>query len=62
MPLTPEKQIQRFENAITTLTQAILTISGVSISVPPTGCFRVTNLYVNPDGKLEVKYDDTPVP
>jgi hypothetical protein len=36
--------------------------SGVSglISNPPSGMHRVTNLYVNPEGKLVVKWDDVP--
>ena len=27
-------------------------------SDPPAGCLRVTNLYVNPQGKLVVEYED----
>ena len=33
-----------------------------SISKPPPGGKRVTNLYVNEEGKLVVEYDETPVP
>jgi hypothetical protein len=37
------------------------TISGAStVSVPPSGCFKVTNYYVNPQGKLVLEYDDIP--
>jgi len=36
-------------------------LNGVVFSDPPTGKFKVTNLYVEPTtGKLVVKYDDTP--
>lgn len=35
---------------------------GTPISTPPTGYFKVTNLYVNSEGKLVVAYDDTPTP
>lgn len=28
-----------------------------SISNPPSGCHRITNIYVNADGKLVVEYD-----
>lgn len=31
------------------------------LSVPTAGGFKITNFYVNPDGKLVVEYDDTPV-
>ena len=32
-------------------------------SVPPSGMFRVVNIYINPNtGKLAVEYDNTPVP
>jgi len=31
-------------------------------SVPPSGFYKVKNLYVNPDGKLVVVYEDVPVP
>lgn len=32
-------------------------------SLPPTGKFKVVNLYVDPDtGKCVVEYDDTPQP
>jgi len=34
---------------------------GPSQSVPPKGFFKVTNLYVNTDGKLVILYDDNPV-
>lgn len=34
---------------------------GDPLSVPPAGCCKVTNIYVNPQtGKLVVVYDDTP--
>jgi hypothetical protein len=33
-----------------------------SVSNPPSGGKKVTNLYVNSDGKLVVEYDTTPVP
>lgn len=35
---------------------------GELISTPPVGCYKVTNLYVNQNGKLAVVYDDTPQP
>jgi hypothetical protein len=35
---------------------------GTPLSVPPSGCYQVTNLYVNENGKLEIKYSDTPAP
>ena len=33
-------------------------------SEPPSGMYKVTNIYVtqHPSGKLKVEYDDTPVP
>lgn len=31
------------------------------ISDPPSGNYKVTNLYVNADGKIVVEYDDQPV-
>ena len=35
--------------------------SVLQISNPPTGMCKVTNIYVNPtNGKLVVKYNDTP--
>jgi len=38
-------------------------VMSTSISNPPSGMFRVTNLYVDSaTGKLTVEYDDTPVP
>ena len=30
-------------------------------SAPPVGKYKVTNLYVDTNGKLTVEYDDTPV-
>ena len=40
----------------------LLEAVNVIISDPPSGKYRVINLYVDPDtGKLTVKYDDTPV-
>jgi len=45
------------------LTDATISKLGGSISNPPAGYCRVTNIYVNPDnGKLVITYDDTPVP
>ena len=35
---------------------------GPTISVPPQGFYKVTNLYVDSNGKLVVDYDDTPTP
>lgn len=31
------------------------------VSTPPSGNFKVTNIYVNTNGKIVVEYDDTPV-
>lgn len=28
------------------------------LSNPPSGCYKITNLYVNGEGKLVVEYDD----
>ncbi len=30
---------------------------GGAISIPPEGCFEVTNIYVNAEGKLVIKYN-----
>jgi len=44
------------------LTDATISKLGGSLSSPPSGYFKVTNIYVNPDnGKLVITYDDTPV-
>jgi hypothetical protein len=37
-------------------------IAGGVPSIPPSGFKKVTNLYVNSEGKLIVAYDTTPVP
>lgn len=29
-------------------------------SIPPIGCFKVTNIYVDKSGKLKIEYDNTP--
>ncbi len=42
------------------LTSVALSVEDVS--KPPSGGKRVTNLYVNSEGKLIVEYDTTPVP
>jgi hypothetical protein len=34
--------------------------SGIA-SNPPSGCYRVTNIYIQ-NGKLVAKWDDTPIP
>lgn len=40
-----------------------LVVDGVIASQPPSGKYKVTNLYVDPvTGKLVVEYDDTPTP
>ncbi len=31
--------------------------TGGAISIPPEGCFEVTNIYVNAEGKLVIKYN-----
>lgn len=41
--------------------EVIPVTEGVPISAPPSGSFRVTNLYVDPTRKLQVEYDDKPV-
>ena len=47
-------------------TQLMSALSGLSIgggeqiSAPPRGCFKITNIYINAAGKLEIIYDDTP--
>jgi hypothetical protein len=33
-----------------------------SVSTPPSGGRKVTNIYVDSEGKLVVEYDTTPVP
>jgi hypothetical protein len=35
-------------------------VSSSAVSVPPTGCFKVTNYYVNAEGKFVLEYDDIP--
>jgi len=49
--------------------QSFYTVRGINItasgegiaSVPPTGYYKVVNIFVNPaTGKLTVEYDDTP--
>ncbi len=32
------------------------------ISMPPEGCYKVINLYVDKNGKLIAKWEDTPAP
>ena len=50
--------------------QSFYTVRGINIeasgegiaSVPPTGYYKVVNIYVNPaTGKLTVEYDNTPI-
>lgn len=41
------------------LADMIIASSGL-VSNPPVGCFKVTNIYVDQDGKLVVKWSDTP--
>jgi hypothetical protein len=45
-----------------TVRQLNLVSSGGGIlSTPPTGSFKVVNIYVNPEtGKLTIEYDNTP--
>lgn len=38
------------------------TDSSEILSAPPSGNFRVVNLWVDPSGKMNVEYSDTPVP
>ena len=39
----------------------LVAAGGGVISTPPTGSFKVTNLYVDPlTGKLTIEYDNTP--
>jgi hypothetical protein len=33
---------------------------GGIVSLPPIGCYKVINIYVDADGKLVVKWSDTP--
>ena len=49
--------------------QSYYTVKGIVInaagggiaSVPPTGSFKVVNIYVNPEtGRLTIEYDNTP--
>jgi len=42
------------------LSPSLLAMMGTGISSPPMGCFKVTNIYVNTDGKLVIKWDTTP--
>jgi hypothetical protein len=47
------------------LKTALLLLSlggGTSISAPPSGGFKISNIYISADGKLAIEYDDTPVP
>lgn len=46
--------------SIATQATVILFKPGIA-SAPPSSNFRVSNLYVNTDGKLTVEYDTTPV-
>lgn len=36
--------------------------SVVLISKPPTGCYKVLNIYVDQNGKLQATWEDTPAP
>lgn len=46
------------------LASAIKAIEGHTInrvpSNPPAGSYRVTNIYVTPEGKIQVEYETTP--
>jgi len=55
--------LSALRKAVTKLLAASSTTSGESLSNPPSGKCRVTNIYVDPrTGKLEVEWDNTPQP
>ena len=57
----PGGQIQT-ETAIQSIVQMVGTESGRFYSIPPSGMFKVVNLYVDTEGKLVVKWENTPEP
>jgi hypothetical protein len=54
--------LNKDEIMINGIRQPIVSIVSVPMSLPPRGMKKVTNLYVNEDGKLVVVYDETPTP
>ncbi len=59
----PQQEQYSDVDIIKTSTGATCTVADISgLSNPPSGKCKVTNLYVNEEGKLVIEYENTPKP